>query len=83
MMILCEVQDSCLSASIAMLERSVFSILRDRMNTSVYQKDQSNPCCIMKNKYQMKYVVILSHPYRCLRTRMLPFVSKGKTHLLL
>lgn len=51
-MILCEVQDSCLSVSTAQLERSIFSVLRGRVNTSECQTDQTNPSWIMKNKYQ-------------------------------
>lgn len=49
MILLYEVQDSCLRVHLC-----VFSILRDRMNTSVCQKDQTKPCCIIKNKYQMR-----------------------------
>lgn len=78
-MIFCEVHD--LSLSTAVLERNVFSILRGRKNTSVFQKDKNFPCCFVKNEYQVRSTRWDFEPsmvYWCLRPRMLPLSLKAK-----
>lgn len=80
-MVFGEVHDSSLSLSTAMLERNVFSILRGRKNTSVFEKDKNNPCCFLKNKYQVRSTRWDFEPsmvYWCLRTRMLPLSLQAK-----
>lgn len=80
-MIFCEVHDSCLSLSTAILERNVFSILRGRTNTSLFQKDKTNSYSIMKYKYQVRSTRWDFEPsmvYWCFRPRMLPLSLKAK-----